>query len=110
MIQVEGTPVDQTAGIETAIAGVYGTLFIQADGTYRYVLDSASGLADGEIATETFDYLAANGAGADNEDSAVLTIVIQGDGGPDVPIVTTTQLRTMHFPTTSKTRMRSSRT
>src|SRR5262249_13750612 len=65
--QVNGTPVNQ-AGIETSITGVYGTLFIEADGTYRYVLDSSDAdtiaLADGQIATDNFAYIAANGIGA----------------------------------------------
>jgi len=39
--QVNGTLVDQTSGVETSITGIYGTLFMRADGTYRYVLDNS---------------------------------------------------------------------
>ena len=70
--EVDGVAIDQTAGAETAVAGVYGTLFIKADGTYRYVLDNNDpdtlALSDSEIVTESFNYLAANGTGPDNEE------------------------------------------
>jgi VCBS repeat-containing protein len=81
--RVDGTAVNQTAGVETAIAGIYGTLFVRADGNYRYVLDNTDpdtqALAAGQPATESFLYTAANnGGGAGNEASATLTIAIEG--------------------------------
>jgi VCBS repeat-containing protein len=89
--QVDGTSVDQTADVETPITGVYGTLFIKADGTYRYVLDSSDPdtivLADGQVAIDNFAYVAANGAGAENEDSANLSVAVTGGEGPDIPII-----------------------
>jgi VCBS repeat-containing protein len=87
--QVNGTSVNQTAGVETSITGVYGALFIQADGTYRYVLDSSDpdtiALADGQVAFDNFAYIAANGIGAANEDSANLAVAVTGGGGPPTP-------------------------
>ena len=66
-----GTAVNQTAGIETAIAGIYGTLFARADGTYRYVLDNTDpdtqALAAGQPVTESFLYTAANKGGGPGE-------------------------------------------
>ena len=60
--QVNGAPVNQASGTESSITGVYGTLFIGADGTYRYVLDSTdpdtAALADGQIAVDNFAYVA----------------------------------------------------
>ena len=89
--RVDGTAVNQTAGIETAIAGTYGTLFARADGSYRYVLDNTDpdtqALAAGQPVTEDFLYTAANnGGGPGNEASATLTIAILGVD--DAPVIT----------------------
>ena len=88
--QVNGVTVDQTDGIETAVVGVYGTLFIEADGNFRYVLDNADpdtvALLAGQVVTERFDYTAANGAGILNQGSAPLLIEI-GNPGPEPPVI-----------------------
>jgi VCBS repeat-containing protein len=89
--RVDGTALNQTAGIETAIAGIYGTLFARADGTYRYVLDNTDpdtqALAAGQPVTEDFLYTAANnGGGPGNEASATLSIAILGVD--DAPVIT----------------------
>ncbi|MBB3180299.1 VCBS domain-containing protein [Variovorax sp. Sphag1AA] len=64
----------------TLIAGLYGTLSIGADGTYRYVVNNADPtvqrLSVGETLTETFSYRVTDRAGLD--DVANLVIVIQG--------------------------------
>ena len=90
VIQVNGVTVDQTDGIETAVVGVYGTLFIAADGTFRYVLDNSDpdtiALLPGQVVTERFDYVAANGAGSLDQDTAPLLIEI-GNPGPEPPVV-----------------------
>ncbi|MGX0975789.1 VCBS repeat-containing protein [Roseovarius sp. MBR-51] len=75
---------------ETEIAGTYGTLFVSADGSYRYVLDdtldATQALNDGEGVTEVFDYtIANNGGGAGNEASASLTVNITGAN--DAPVI-----------------------
>ncbi len=73
---------------EAAINGTYGTLFLKADGTYRYVLDNThpatQALDQGDTPTETFNYtIANNGGGAANEATSTLTIDITGaNDGP----------------------------
>ena len=79
----EGTQIAVLPGTETAVLGTYGTLYIKPEGTYVYKLDSARaatlGLAAGEQATEQFVYTAANnGCGAGNQDTATLSIIVQG--------------------------------
>ena len=109
--QVDGVAVSQTPGIETTVIGVYGTLFVQADGNYRYVLDNldpdTAALAPGELAQEHFDYIASNGAGAGNQAAATLTVEIEGSGNPDVPIVTNDPAPYYAFPFTLNHRIRS---
>jgi VCBS repeat-containing protein len=67
---------------EFEIVGKFGSLFIKADGTYRYVLNNldadTNALLDGDIAQDVFQYTAENGAGAANRGSAQLTITING--------------------------------
>ncbi|MFC3613555.1 VCBS domain-containing protein, partial [Lutimaribacter marinistellae] len=75
---------------ETAVAGQYGTLYLSADGFYRYELDNdrteSQALFDGETVTEVFDYTIANRGGGDgNEASAQLTISITGEN--DAPVI-----------------------
>ena len=79
MVPTDGTPVD--------IAGKFGTLTVQADGTYTYVLNNADGdtqaLAQGETGTDVFGYTM-----ADHENltaTANLTITITGTN--DAPVV-----------------------
>jgi VCBS repeat-containing protein len=75
---------------EAALQGVYGTLYLKADGSYRYVLDNADtdtqALAQGEEASEVFAYTVANGTGAANEASATLTVHLKGTN--DAPVAT----------------------
>ena len=89
--------VDQ-AGSETSVVGTYGTLFIKADGTYRYVLDNTDPdtnvLAAGQTATESFVYTAANnGGGVGNEASATLTIHVQGTNDAPVAVADTAAVK-----------------
>ncbi|WP_297781538.1 VCBS domain-containing protein [uncultured Roseovarius sp.] len=75
---------------ETEIAGTYGSLFVSANGSYRYVLDdtlaATQALNDGEGVTEVFDYtIANNGGGVGNEASATLTVNITGAN--DTPVI-----------------------
>ncbi len=85
------TDVDGTAvsGV-TAIAGAYGTLSIDNDGSYSYVLDNTNAavnaLNDGDTLTETFTYTVSEtdqfvrNSGFDGQSRAIL------DGiGPNVP-------------------------
>ncbi|MGE0845756.1 MAG: Ig-like domain-containing protein, partial [Flavobacteriaceae bacterium] len=74
--EVEGTPV--TTG--TIIAGLYGALTVNADGSYSYALNNALAavqeLALDETATDSFDYTVSDGHGG--TDSATLTVTIFG--------------------------------
>jgi VCBS repeat-containing protein len=74
-------------GTEAVIAGIYGTLYLQANGQYRYVLDNADidtqSLDDGSAPTEVFNYTVV-GAGAG---SATSTITINIAGTNDAPVL-----------------------
>ena len=89
----EETQIAVPPGTETAVLGTYGTLYIKPEGTWVYKLDSARaatmGLAAGTQATEQFVYTAANnGGGAGNQDTATLSIIVQGanDAPRDIAI------------------------
>jgi VCBS repeat-containing protein len=66
------------------IEGTYGTLRLNADGTYTYTLDNArtsvQALSEGEVVTESFAYTATSSdeATSSSTDSAALTITIVG--------------------------------
>ncbi len=63
-----------------AQTGTYGTVTINADGTFSYVLDNASpavqGLGIGETVTETFSYSISDGNGGTS--TSTLTIIVSG--------------------------------
>jgi VCBS repeat-containing protein len=67
-----------------AIAGQYGTLYLQSDGDYKYELSnglpSVQGLGDTESLTETFTYTMKDGDG--DSSSTTLTITIKGADDP----------------------------
>ncbi|MDJ0642092.1 MAG: DUF5801 repeats-in-toxin domain-containing protein [Erythrobacter sp.] len=69
---------DGTVG--TALAGAYGTLTLNADGSYSYELDNSNPLVQGldsqETLTEVFDYTITDGDG--DTASTTLTITING--------------------------------
>ncbi len=80
---------------EAAINGTYGTLYLKADGTYRYVLDdtrpATQALDLNDPVTETFNYtIANNGGDIGNEATSTLTINITGanDGPTGISVVT----------------------
>ncbi len=83
--------VDQGTVLQVANAGTYqgayGTLALNADGSYTYALDNASmgvqSLAEGQVVTETFDYLATDGLAAT---PSTLTVTITGTN--DAPVTT----------------------
>ena len=68
-------------------AGTYGTLTLNADGSYAYTLNNASpavqGLGAGETATDVFTYTVTDGHGGTG--SNTLTVTIRGTN--DVPTV-----------------------
>ncbi|RBP46029.1 VCBS repeat-containing protein [Roseimicrobium gellanilyticum] len=72
--------------VGVAVAGTYGTLTLNADGAYTYVVNpqdsTVQGLDDGETLTDVFNYTATDGDA--NSASATLTITIFGTN--DAPI------------------------
>ncbi|MDN3526242.1 VCBS domain-containing protein [Halomonas sabkhae] len=79
---------DETGGTLT-IDGEYGTLTLEADGSYTYVLDNdnleVQGLSDGETLDEVFSYTLTDGDS--DADDANLTIAIEGsDDGVTVDV------------------------
>ncbi|MGS2716988.1 beta strand repeat-containing protein, partial [Eionea flava] len=74
-----------TTGVGSSIAGTYGTLFIDLNGTYSYVTnDTAQALADGESATDTFSYTIKDIDG----DFSTTTFTLTVTGEEDLPTVT----------------------
>ncbi|MET1109947.1 MAG: Ig-like domain-containing protein, partial [Allosphingosinicella sp.] len=63
-------------------AGAYGTLTLNADGSYTYVPNAAAqGLDDGESVQDVFSYTASDGTASD---SATLTVTV--NGANDAPV------------------------
>ncbi|MFB0874378.1 MULTISPECIES: VCBS domain-containing protein, partial [unclassified Sphingobium] len=81
------------AGGEAEIQGEYGSLFIKADGSYRYVLDNGNAtvqaLTAADTLTETFNY----GIKDDSSDplGASSTIEITITGSNDAPVISIEQ-------------------
>ena len=67
-----------------AVNGTYGTLTLNADGTYTYTLTPGVDVPNGETYTEEFSYTIKDADGDTSE--ATLTITIKGD--ENVPVVT----------------------
>ena len=78
----DGAVVTGLAGgsVGEPLAGAYGVLTLNGDGSYSYVLDNASqpvqGLSAGEVLTETFTYTITDGDG--DTSTTTLTITING--------------------------------
>ncbi|MEH6522035.1 beta strand repeat-containing protein [Sulfitobacter sp.] len=75
---------------EAEVTGTYGSLFVNADGTYRYALDDSNAatqaLDSASNVTETFNYtIANNGGGTGN--TATNTLTINVDGANDAPVI-----------------------
>ncbi len=71
------------ANVGNAVAGLYGTLTLHADGTYDYTLDNANpqvqALDSGQSLSDSFTYAASDGSA--NSNTATLTITINGVDG-----------------------------
>ncbi|MCG8601304.1 MAG: Ig-like domain-containing protein, partial [Verrucomicrobiales bacterium] len=79
---VDGDTLTITSGQGTTV-GTYGTLVLNANGSYTYTADqaAANALAAGETATEIFNYTVSDGEGG--SDTATLTITVTGtNDGP----------------------------
>ncbi|WP_217622061.1 VCBS domain-containing protein [Cobetia marina] len=83
---VDGNAV--TADDAAVVEGTYGTLTLNSDGSYSYVLDTTSpavqSLNDGETKEDTFTYVITDADG--DSDTATLTITVEGstDGVPTI--------------------------
>jgi VCBS repeat-containing protein len=79
----------QTAAAGVALPGLYGTLTLNADGSYSYVVDNAHAAVQGlhtssDTLTETFSYTMRDQNGAGLSSTSTLTITIEGAN--DAPV------------------------
>ena len=85
-------PANVSGSAETAVTGKYGTLFIKADGAYRYLLDNddvdTMKLKTGDHVTEVFTYIMYDNAG--RWDNGTITVGIDGADDPNTPPTNTT--------------------
>ncbi|MEA4872796.1 MAG: VCBS domain-containing protein, partial [Synergistaceae bacterium] len=83
-----GTPASASDSVASDVTGTYGTVNVNADGTYTYTLDNTNGsvqaLAEGEALTDTFTYTITDSQGATS--SAALTVTLHGTN--DTPDIT----------------------
>ncbi|MDO6788789.1 VCBS domain-containing protein, partial [Cobetia marina] len=84
-----GSASDVTADAAAVVTGSYGTLTLEADGSYSYVLDNSNaevqGLDDGASLTDVFSYTITDADG----DASSTTLTITVDGSTDaVPVIT----------------------
>ena len=77
------------ANVGIAICGSYGTLRLNADGTYTYVVDKAAaqGLDSGETVTDQFTYTVTDGTATSN--TSTLTITVFGSNDAPVAVADT---------------------
>lgn len=79
------------ANVGVALAGLYGTLTLNGDGSYSYIVDNANpevnGLDDGETRVDSFSYTVTDGSGVSNPAALEITVF----GTNDAPQVKCTQ-------------------
>jgi VCBS repeat-containing protein len=81
---VDGDPIKVTAVggkaalIGQAVAGTYGTLTLNADGSYTYVTNAVTSPGQGAIGNDVFRFTVADSNGATR--STTLTVSVQGTG------------------------------
>jgi VCBS repeat-containing protein len=82
-----GTVASATGPVGVAINGTYGSLLLQANGSYAYTLDNAStatnALNAGQTAQDVFSYTITDDSGA----TATTTLTVTVTGTNDAPIV-----------------------
>ncbi|MGX1362261.1 VCBS domain-containing protein [Bradyrhizobium elkanii] len=76
--------VTQGVGVATSIAGTYGHLTLNANGSYSYVADTANSLATGVTAVDTFTYTVKDPDGLVSN-STTLKITVTGTN--DAPVL-----------------------
>src|SRR4029079_18036503 len=75
---VAGTgAVTQGAGVGTSLAGTYGHLTLNADGSYSYIADTANALATGVTVNDVFSYTVKDPDGLVSN-TTTLTITVTG--------------------------------
>ena len=77
------------AGVGSSVTGAYGSVVINADGSYTYTLDNSNpvvnALKPGETLTDIFSYAINDGQGADKTTAfSTLSITINGENDPPV--------------------------
>ncbi len=79
-----------TGTVGTALAGTYGTLLLNGNGTYTYTLDNGDAdtqaLGSGDTVTEQFSYTTIDAKGAISTSTLTVTVA----GANDRPVVTST--------------------
>ena len=71
----------QAANVGAAVAGTWGTLTLDADGSWTYVPNAAAnGLAVGETGSDSFTYTASDGHGGTATTTLSLTVTGANDG------------------------------
>src|SRR6185369_16804383 len=73
--------VTQGAGVATSLAGTYGHLTLNADGSYSYIADTANALATGVTVNDVFSYTVKEPDGlVSNTTSLVVSGAVAGVG------------------------------
>ena len=84
----DGTPAQNTTAIQGSPTGSYGTVTLNADGTYTYALDNTNPtvqqLAPGETLAETYTYVLTDEDG----DTSTATLTVTITGAEDLPVAT----------------------
>ena len=83
-----GTPISASGSVSSSVMGTYGSVKINADGSYTYTLDNSKpevqALAFKQHVTDTFTYTITDSEGATS--STTLTVYVNGKN--DAPVVT----------------------
>ncbi len=82
--QVEGGGRGGSSSVGTTLVGTYGTLTLNADGSYTYAADqdAANSLKRGDSAIDYFNYTVTDGS---RTDTGVIAITVSGISDPPVP-------------------------
>ena len=79
-----GTPTSASGNVNTSVAGAYGSVVINANGSYTYTPGAAAQtLAAGQNVTDTFTYTISDGNGG----TATTTLTITVQGANDAPVI-----------------------
>ncbi len=82
-----------STGVGSTITGTYGTLTLNADGSWSYTLNNAdadtNGLAAGQAATDVFTYTMKDGSDATSTSTLTINITGSNDAPVITPVVTT---------------------